>query len=128
MRERSSSGQQRQARLIAREKELGDLKPTTKDSSLTDIMGLEARMILTRSTSISSKVTERLSRSGADSFLNRSSANAQFPREVPKQARGGAPQPTQNGVLEQLVIVRHGDASFWLGHYQRFFFELLPPS
>jgi hypothetical protein len=55
MRERSSSGQQRQARLIAREKELGDLKPTTKDSSLTDIMGLEARMILTRSTSISSR-------------------------------------------------------------------------
>jgi hypothetical protein len=54
MRERKSSGQEPQVRLMARAKELADLKPTAKDSSLIDTLGREATMILTRSTKISS--------------------------------------------------------------------------
>jgi len=59
-RERSSSGEQPQARLMARAKELGDLYPRSKESSLIARVGLDSKRLLTRSTSICSRTSRNV--------------------------------------------------------------------
>jgi len=55
------------------------------------------------------KLAKRPSGGGADNFLERSPADAQFPRKVLKEARGSVAKVMRNGFHEQLLFVRHSD-------------------
>src|SRR6266705_3319677 len=59
-RERRSSGEEPQTRLIARANELADLKPKPKESSLIAISGCDAKRHLTRARRISSRTFLKL--------------------------------------------------------------------